>query len=64
MTLVKHVKDLMRKEFTSRGSFDARKLRMSNIGKTDRFLEPLQQCRAKGEDAATHPCEVYVRSFD
>src|SRR5210317_732937 len=31
-------KDLMRKEFTQRGSFDARKLRMSNIGKTDRFL--------------------------
>ena len=31
-------KDLMRKEFTSRGNFDSRKLRMSNIGKTDRFL--------------------------
>ena len=31
-------KDLMRKEFTQRGRFDARKLRMSNIGKTDRFL--------------------------
>jgi hypothetical protein len=31
-------KDLMRKEFTQRGSFDARKLRMSNIGKDDRYL--------------------------
>ena len=32
------VKDLMRKEFTNRGSFDARKLRMSNIGRDDRYL--------------------------
>ena len=32
------VKDLMRKEFTKRGSFDGRKLRMSNIGKDDRYL--------------------------
>ena len=31
-------KALMRKEFTQRGSFDGRKLRMSNIGKTDRYL--------------------------
>ena len=31
-------KVLMRKEFTQRGSFDGRKLRMSNIGKTDRYL--------------------------
>jgi len=31
-------KDLMRKEFTQRGKFDARKLRMSNIGKDDRYL--------------------------
>ena len=32
------VKDLMRKEFTNRGGFDARKLRMSNIGRDDRYL--------------------------
>ncbi len=32
------VKDLMRKEFTQRGNFDARKLRMSNIGRDDRYL--------------------------
>ena len=32
------VKDLMRKEFTNRGNFDARKLRMSNIGRDDRYL--------------------------
>ena len=32
------VKDLMRKEFVNRGSFDGRKLRMSNIGKDDRYL--------------------------
>lgn len=32
------VKDLMRKEFTKRGNFDARKLRMSNIGRDDRYL--------------------------
>jgi len=32
------VKDLMRKEFTDRGGFDARKLRMSNIGRDDRYL--------------------------
>ena len=31
-------KALMRKEFTQRGNFDGRKLRMSNIGKTDRYL--------------------------
>jgi hypothetical protein len=31
------VKDLMRKEFTSRG-FDERKLRLSNIGRDDRYL--------------------------
>ena len=31
-------KALMRKEFTQRGNFDSRKLRMSNIGKTDRYL--------------------------
>ena len=33
-----NVKDLMRKEFTNRGGFDARKLRMSNIGRDDRYL--------------------------
>ena len=32
------VKDLMRKEFTNRGPFDGRKLRLSNIGKDDRYL--------------------------
>ena len=32
------VKDLMRKEFTNRGGFDARKLRMSNVGRDDRYL--------------------------
>jgi len=32
------VKDLMRKEFTDRGGFDARKLRMSNVGRDDRYL--------------------------
>jgi len=32
------VKDLMRKEFTNRGGFDARKLRMSNVGRDDRNL--------------------------
>lgn len=32
------VKDLMRKEFINRGGFDARKLRMSNIGRDDRYL--------------------------
>ena len=32
------VKYLMRKEFVNRGSFDGRKLRMSNIGKDDRYL--------------------------
>ena len=32
------VKDLMRKEFTNRGGFDARKLCMSNIGRDDRYL--------------------------
>ena len=31
------VKDLMRKEFISRG-YDARKLRLSNVGRKDRFL--------------------------
>lgn len=31
------VKDLMRKEFTSRG-FDGRKLRLSNVGRDDRYL--------------------------
>ena len=33
-----NVKDLMRKEFGGNRSFDGRKLRMSNIGKRDRFL--------------------------
>ena len=32
------VKDLMRKEFSPRDSFDNRKLRLSNIGKDDRYL--------------------------
>lgn len=32
------VKNLMYKEFIGRGRFDGRKLRMSNIGKEDRFL--------------------------
>ena len=32
------VKDLMRKEFINRGPFDGRKLRLSNIGKDDRYL--------------------------
>ena len=32
------VKDLMRKEFVGRGPRDYRKLRMSNIGRRDRFL--------------------------
>ena len=32
------VKELMRKEFTPRTSFDDRKLRLSNIGKDDRYL--------------------------
>ena len=31
------MKDLMRKEFVNRG-WDARKLRLSNIGRNDRFL--------------------------
>ena len=31
-------KDLMRKEFSNGRNFDSRKLRMSNIGKTDRYL--------------------------
>jgi hypothetical protein len=32
------MKDIMRKEFTNRGVYDGRKLRLSNIGKDDRYL--------------------------
>ena len=59
------VKDLMRKEFNNRGVFDGRKLRMSNIGRDDRYLWNHYNDAGPKEPMQPHtPSQVPVRSFD
>ncbi len=48
------VKELMRKEFGQRRAWDGRKLRMSNIGKRDRFLWNHYNNGQKSEEMQGH----------
>ena len=58
------VKALMRTEFGREKRKDNRKLRLSNIGRTDKYLWNHVN-GTEGEDISTaHLCEVYVRSLD
>lgn len=62
-TFGENVKDLMRKEFGEKRN-DNRKLRMSNIGREDRYLWNVYNDVEKSDDIQGHLCQIPVRSFD